>query len=70
MFTQLREILYTDSQDMLKYRHLPLHHGTTIAAQMAALVPEIMDMGGLRWFFFGGGGLVVLKSVTYVQYKF
>jgi hypothetical protein len=39
MFTQLREILYTDSQDMLEV----FHSATTTAAQMAAPVPEIMN---------------------------
>jgi hypothetical protein len=40
--TQLREILYTDSENML-VRHLLLRHATSTAAQITAPVPEIMD---------------------------
>jgi hypothetical protein len=38
--TQLREILYTDSQDMLV---LSSTVTTTTAVQVAASVPEVMD---------------------------
>jgi hypothetical protein len=40
--TQLREILYTGSQDMLVLPSTK-HHGTTTAIWMAAPEPEIMD---------------------------
>jgi FixJ family two-component response regulator len=40
--TQLHEILYTDSQDMLD--HLPLHHATITAVQVEVPDSEIMDM--------------------------
>jgi hypothetical protein len=40
--TQLREIVYTSSKDVLVLP-LPLHRATTNAVQIAAPVPEIMD---------------------------
>jgi hypothetical protein len=43
------EILYIDSKDTL----VPLHHATTTAVQMAAPVPEIMDIP-LYYLFFCG----------------
>jgi hypothetical protein len=43
MTTQLREILYTDSQDML-IQSSTIACTTTTAMQMAAPVPEIMKL--------------------------
>jgi hypothetical protein len=42
MSTQMYEILYTDSQDMLALSST-VHRATTTAVQMAAPVPEIKD---------------------------
>jgi hypothetical protein len=35
--------MYTDSQGMQVYYHLPLQPATTTAVQIAAQFPEIMD---------------------------
>jgi hypothetical protein len=40
----MRDVLYTVSQDMLVYYHPPLNSATATAVQMAAPVPEIMNI--------------------------
>jgi hypothetical protein len=43
MTTQVSEMLYIDSQDMLVYYHLLLYHATAATVQMTEPIQEIMN---------------------------